>query len=90
MFHNFTEFIIEIPNPASIKGIALFNEEYFQDFSKKKRISREDSADIIKFYFENKHKNQNQLNLIFKIDDFFKKYPHFDIDIFKTFNKVND
>ena len=27
MFHNFTEFIIEIPKPASIKGIALFNEE---------------------------------------------------------------
>ncbi len=27
MFHNFTEFIIEIPNPARIKGIALFNEE---------------------------------------------------------------
>ena len=70
-----------------IEFIALFNEEYFQDFIKKKRISREDSADIIKFYFENKHKNQNQLNLIFKIDDFFKKYPHFDIDIFKTFNK---
>ena len=27
MFHNFTEFIIEIPKPASINGIALFNEE---------------------------------------------------------------
>ena len=79
------DFNFKYPN-IRIELIALFNEEYFPDFSKK-RILKEDSSDIIKFYFENKHKNQNQLNLIFTIDDFFKKYPHFDIDIFKTFNK---
>ena len=27
MFHNLTEFIIEIPKPARINGMALFNDE---------------------------------------------------------------
>ena len=86
---NITDFNFKYPN-IKIHFIAIFNEEYFPEFNKNTKITKELSYKIIKFYLDNKNKNINKVNLIFDEDDFYKKYPYFDIDIYKYFNKISD
>ena len=83
------DFNFKYPN-IKIHFIAIFNEEYFPEFNKNTKITKELSYKIIKFYLDNKSKNINKVNLIFDEDDFYKKYPYFDIDIYKYFNKISD